>query len=89
MIPSAKAAEKLKEELLSRVSHAGLGFRVYNYPDDTGAPRLALKLDVKKPQDEIIDCHGVYLYLDQSQFSQLKTLELDYEESPTGGFVLK
>jgi Fe-S cluster assembly iron-binding protein IscA len=89
MTASEKALEKLKEELVKRISSVGLGFRVYQDLDGSGIPKLALKLDKKSPNDETIEADGVRLFLDPISSSQLKDLELDYLEGPTGGFVLK
>ena len=89
MMTSEKAVEKLKEELVTRISNVGLGFRVYQESDGVGGSRLALKLDKKSPCDETIESHGVRLFLDPLKFAQLKELELDYIDGPTGGFVLK
>jgi Fe-S cluster assembly iron-binding protein IscA len=89
MKPSDKAIEKLREEMLNRISNIGLGFRIYQDQDSSGSTKMALKLDKKSPDDETIESNGVYLYLDPEYSSQLKDLELDYDESPTGGFILK
>ena len=89
MLTSEKAGEKLKEELVNRVSHVGLGFRIYKDTGSLNGFNLALKLDKKNPDDETIESQGVSLFLDPDYSSQLKDLELDYVDGPTGGFVLK
>jgi Fe-S cluster assembly iron-binding protein IscA len=89
MITSEKAIEKLKDELINRVSHVGLGFRVYKDSAGERSSRLALKLDNKCPDDETIESHGIRLYIDPHNSSQLKDMELDYVDGPTGGFILK
>jgi Fe-S cluster assembly iron-binding protein IscA len=89
MITSDKAIEKLKEELINRVSHIGLGFRVYKDLTGEGSCRLALKIDTKGPDDETIESHGIRLFIDPYNAARLKDLELDYFDGPTGGFILK
>jgi Fe-S cluster assembly iron-binding protein IscA len=89
MITSEKAIEKLKDELINRVSHVGLGFRVYTDSAGEGSSRLALKLDNQCPDDETIESHGIRLFIDPLNASHLKDLELDYSDGPTGGFILK
>jgi Fe-S cluster assembly iron-binding protein IscA len=89
MITSEKAGEKLKEELVTRISNIGLGFRIYQDKDNGNSFNLALKLDKKNPDDEIIEFHGIHLFLDRNYSAQLKDLELDYMDRPIGGFVLK
>jgi Fe-S cluster assembly iron-binding protein IscA len=89
MITSEKAGEKLKNELIARISRAGLGFRVYQEPDGDDRARLALKLDKKNSDDETIESNGVSLFLSPGYSSRLKDLELDYVDGPSGGFVLK
>jgi Fe-S cluster assembly iron-binding protein IscA len=89
MITSEKAIEKLKDEMINRVSHVGLGFRVYKDSAGEGSSRLALKLDNKCPDDETIESHGIRLFIDPFNAAQLKDLELDFIDGPTGGFILK
>jgi Fe-S cluster assembly iron-binding protein IscA len=89
MMTSEKAIEKLKDELINRVSHIGLGFRVYKELSGAGSSRLALKLDNRSPDDETIELHGIRLFIDPHNAAQLKDLELDYIDGPTGGFILK
>jgi Fe-S cluster assembly iron-binding protein IscA len=89
MITSEKAVEKLKEEMVNRFSNFGFGFRVYQDLDGKGSSRLVLKLDKKSPHDETIESNGVCLFLDPTNSAQLKDLELDYIDGPTGGFVIK
>jgi Fe-S cluster assembly iron-binding protein IscA len=89
MITSEKAIEKLKDELINRVSHVGLGFRVYKDSAGPGSSRLALKLDNKCPDDETIESHGIRLFIDPFNAAQLKNQELDFIDGPTGGFILK
>ncbi len=64
MITSEKAAEKLKDELVTRISNVGLGFRVYQDTDGVDGSKLALKLDKKNSDDETIESQGVHLFLD-------------------------
>jgi len=89
MLTSEKAGEKLEEELVKRISNVDLGFRIY--PDKEGITdsNLILKLDTKKPNDQTIKSYGVNIFLDLKYSSQLKHMELDYIEGPTGGFILK
>ncbi len=89
MITSEKAGEKLKDELITRISRAGLGFRVYQDSQGNDGSRLALKLDKRNSDDETIESHGVSLFLSPNYSSRLKDLELDYVDGPSGGFVLK
>jgi Fe-S cluster assembly iron-binding protein IscA len=89
MIVSVKADEKLKEELITRFFNLGIGFRVFQVKDGQGNIRLALKLDKKSSDDETVESHGIYLLLDPVSGSQLKNLELDYLDGPSGGFILK
>lgn len=89
MIASEKASEKLKEELLNRFASTGLGFRVYQDSNGSGSSGLVLKLDKKGPDDETVESHGIRLFLSPDYSAQLKNLELDYVDGPTGGFILK
>jgi Fe-S cluster assembly iron-binding protein IscA len=88
MKTTEKAVEKLKEELVTRISNVGLGFRIYQGTDGVNGSKLALKLDKKNPNDETIESHGVHLFLDPRYSAQLRDLELDYVDGPTGGFIL-
>jgi Fe-S cluster assembly iron-binding protein IscA len=89
MIPTNKAIDKLREEMINRLANAGLGFRVYQASNHTGDSRLALKIDKKGPEDETIEARGVQLFLDPVHSSMLKDVELDFDASPSGGFILK
>jgi hypothetical protein len=72
-----------------QASNVSLGFRIY--PDKEGMTdgKLILKPDTKKPYDQTIESHGVNIFLAPKYSGQLKYMELDYVEGPTGGFVLK
>jgi len=89
MKTSEKAIEKLKDEMVNRVSHIGLGFRVCKNTTEEGNSGLALKLDNRGPDDETIESHGIYLFIDSHSAAMLKDLELDYVDGPAGGFILK
>jgi Fe-S cluster assembly iron-binding protein IscA len=89
MVPSERAVEKLKEELVTRFSNQGIGFRVCQDLDSSGNSRLALKLDRKSPGDEAISVQGIQIILDPVNSKQLSDMELDFIDGPTGGFILK
>lgn len=84
-----KAAGKLKEDLLEKIFRVGLGFRIDLETDEKGQRTYTIKLDNRCATDEVVDSHGVKVFLGHYIASQLKELELDYIDSPEETFYFK
>jgi len=89
MVASKRATEKLKEELITRCFESGLGVRLFSCADASGNPRFNIKFDNRYPQDEVMELHGVRVFLDPVSAANLRGCQLDYLEGPEGGFLLK
>jgi Fe-S cluster assembly iron-binding protein IscA len=83
MISASESAEaKLKEAILHRFSAVGLGFRVTGDNKEPKGNVFSIKLDNEHTDDEVIDLHGVKVFLDPDTAARLKDCKLDYLEEP-------
>lgn len=88
MTASERAAQELKETLMRKWFDMGLGFRLIKDTNDTGAGICSIKLDNKQADDEVIESHGIKVFLDPISAAQLNDYELDYLDGPGQGFIL-
>ena len=86
---SERVAQELKETLLRKWFDMGLGFRLIKDTNEPGATTCSIKLDNKRADDEVIESHGIKVFLDPISAAQLKDYELDYLDEPAQGFFLK
>jgi Fe-S cluster assembly iron-binding protein IscA len=85
---SERAAQKLKETLIHKWFDIGFGFRVMKDTNDSGAITCSIKLDNKHAGDQVIESHGIKVFLDPISAAQLRDWELDYRDEPSQGFLL-
>jgi iron-sulfur cluster assembly protein len=88
MTASERAAQKLKETLIRKWFDIGFGFRVMKDTNDSGATTCSIKLDNKRADDQVIESHGIKVFLDPISAAQLQDWELDYRDEPGQGFLL-
>ena len=81
---SERAEEKLKEVIFHRLSDVGLGFRVRQDTDKSRGKIFSIKLDHKRDNDQVMELHGVCLFLDPACAAGLKDYELDYQGGESG-----
>lgn len=84
-----RAGQRLKDILTQRCLDVGLGFRVIRNAEDPDRVSLGIKLDNEREGDDVIELHGIKIFLDQEVRSLVINHQLDCENDPTGGFVLK
>ena len=85
---SERAAQELKETLMREWFDMGLGFRLIKDTNGPGTGTCSIKLDNKRADDEVIESHGIKVFLDPISAAQLKDYELDYLVQPGQGFCL-
>jgi iron-sulfur cluster insertion protein len=83
------AAIELKN-VLEKENKQGFGLRVSVAGMGCGGPQYALSLDEKPGNgDEVIEAHGIKIFLNEQTKTVLDGLEIDYAETPQGaGFVI-
>lgn len=89
IIASDEAVKKLKEGLIQRCYDVGLGYRVVKNSDEAGHAVFGIKLDMERPDDEVVTSRGIRIFLGPADAALLKDYELDYLDEPTGGFCLR
>jgi Fe-S cluster assembly iron-binding protein IscA len=82
------AAEKLKEQLVSKLREVGIGFRVNINADESGKLIFSIKLDRQRKGDKVIESDGIKIFLDPTSAPQVEGYKLDYQDEPRGGFFL-
>lgn len=78
---------KLREDLVQRCLDVGLGFRIESKGEID--KEVSLMLDYPLPTDKVVELNGIRFYLDPVSADTLGSFELDYLETPEGGFCLK
>ena len=86
---SEKAVERLKDGLVQRCYSVGLGYRVFSNQDESGSKTFSIRLDKAKPDDKVVNLHGIRIILSPSEVDGLEHSRLDYLEGPAGGFCLQ
>ena len=86
---SNKAVATLREQLIHKCSEVGIGFRLLVSSDKSVKAAFTMKLDRQHQGDKVIDLGGVKVFLDPSSAAQISDYQLDYQDEPEGGFLLK
>lgn len=86
---STRAARKLNDWLVQRCLDAGLGCRIIGCIPESSHGIFNLQFDKEHPGDKVVVSHGIRIFLDPANATQLKDYELDYLDGPTAGFCLK
>ena len=85
---SDRAAEKLREELVNKCLEAGIGFRMKVSTDESGRATFSIKLDWQHQGDKVVESDGIKVFLDTTSLAQVEDYQLDYQDTPEGGFFL-
>jgi iron-sulfur cluster assembly protein len=86
---SNKAAEQLREQLINKCFEAGIGFRVLVNASESSKATFSIKLDRQNMKDEVLESNGIKLFLDPASAARISGYQLDYQDEPDGGFILK
>ena len=86
---SNKAAKQLREQLINKCFEAGIGFRMLVDAAKFGEATFSIKLDRQRRGDEVIESNGVKVFLDPASAARISDYQLDYQDEPDGGFILK
>jgi Fe-S cluster assembly iron-binding protein IscA len=86
---SNKAAERLRGELINKCFEAGIGFRVLVTDDEYGKATISIKLDRQHVRDEAIESNSIKVFSDPASASRISGYQLDYQDEPGSGFILK
>ncbi len=86
---SSKAAKRLREQLINKCFEAGVGFRMLVNTGGSGEATFSIKLDRQQRGDEVIESNGIKLFLDPASAARISDYQLDYQDAPDGGFILK
>ena len=86
---SNRAAIRLQEELTRKCFEVGIGFRIVVGTAEPGRTSFGIKLDRQRQGDEVMESNGVKVFWDPASEAQISDCQLDYEDGPDGGFLLK
>lgn len=85
---SKAAINRLKMKLLNSIQEADIGFRIEVIRDDTSDFTTNIRLDKKRPGDEVYEKDGIKIFIDPESNFPLEQYQLDYENGSTKGFIM-
>jgi Fe-S cluster assembly iron-binding protein IscA len=87
---TSRAAAILKEKLLRSCYEAGIGFRIVVSQEEGGERTVALRLDMQREGDQILDAHGVRIFVDHENACHFSHGQLDIQsDDATAGLVYR
>ena len=91
MVTITDSAATELNKLLEKEEKSGSGLRIFTAGSSCSGTQYGLAFDNKpKEGDEVLDCNGITVYLDNKTKEELDEAEVDYIKSDYGeGFVVK
>ena len=86
---SKAAIDRLKMKLLNSLQEADIGFRIEIIGDDTSDFTTNIRLDKKRPGDEVYEKDSIKIFLDHENSFPIEEYQLDYEDGSTKSFIMR
>lgn len=85
---TTEAVNMLKQNLLKTCSQAEFGFRLLATAGDEEEATVRITMDFARAEDQVINADGVNILIGPASLNKISDLQLDYDGSSTGGFIL-